>query len=104
MTPFFTWMRSSPRSSLVMACPVACSTTLGPATNTWLVFLTMTLKWHMQAWTAGSPATEPSTAETTGTYWSSSAERFVPALPGRYVLPIFSKVFTLPPVASSSRT
>ena len=83
MTPFFTWMRSSPSSSLAITCPVACSTTFGPATNTWLVPRTITLKWHRHACTAGRPATEPSTAETTGTYCISSAERPVPELPGK---------------------
>ena len=68
-----TWVRSSPRSSFVMSMPSAALTTGGPPGNTWLVPLTITLKWARQASTAGSPATEPSTAATTGTLQSRSS-------------------------------
>ena len=68
-----TWLRSSPSSSLVMSMPSAALTTGGPPGNSWLVPFTMTLKWARHASTAGSPATEPSTAATTGTRHSRSS-------------------------------
>ena len=43
--------------------------------------LTMIVKWAMQALTAGSPATDPITAETTGTLRSRSVSKVDHMLP-----------------------
>jgi hypothetical protein len=64
----------------------------------------MTLKWQRHASIAGNPATDPNTAETTGTSFNKSTALEVPPPSGKYVLPICSNVLTLPPTASSKRT
>ena len=54
-----------------MSYPRAAFTTGGPPGKTWLIPFTITLKCDRQASTAGRPATDPRTADTTGTVHSS---------------------------------
>ncbi|GIS75323.1 MAG: hypothetical protein CM1200mP12_10420 [Gammaproteobacteria bacterium] len=55
-----------PNSSLVIFFPKALSTTAGPATSSWAVFLVITLKWEATNLAAGKPATGPKAADITG--------------------------------------
>ena len=63
-------MSGPPSSSFVISVPVAARTTGGPPGNTWAFCVVITLKWASTACRAGSPATDPSTADTTGTVLS----------------------------------
>ena len=68
MTPLWrTCICSPPSSSFVTSYPSAAFTTGGPPGNSALVPFTIRFQYARQALTAGSPATEPMTAETTGT-------------------------------------
>ena len=67
------WMWEPPSSSLSTFRPRAGSTTGGPATKSWAVFLGMTEKWEKTTRAAPSPATDPRAALTTGTVERSSS-------------------------------
>ena len=87
-----------------MSIPSAALTTGGPPGNTW-VLSTITFQWARLVCSAPMPAAAPITADTTGTVFNSDTSMWVKLLAsGRYVRPISSKLRTLPPAASSSRT
>ena len=58
---------------MVIFFPKALSTTAGPATSSWAVFLVITLKWEATNLAAGKPATGPKAADITGISLSVSA-------------------------------
>ena len=89
------------------ASPIAAiATTGGPATNSWALSRTITLKWEQTTRAAPSPAHGPSAAAATGTLARFATTSSKPGSGGTYEKPICSSVLTEPPppVPSTRRT
>ena len=83
--------------------PVACWTSGGPAEKTCDACFTMTEKCDAGTSAAGSPATGPSAAATTGTVERQRTASSHPTISDTYETPIDSIDFTLPPAPSRRR-